>query len=103
MPPKPHADPWHADALRDRLHKRGFTHLRVRKRGAALTIESGPDDNPWAHARLKRDTVHLWTLQMAGRGGRWEITPFRGTMDELVEILTDSFPWTIAHIEGGTR
>ena len=70
--------------------------MRVRKRGAVLTIESGSDDDPWPHARLKRDTVHLWILQMAARGHRWEVTPFRGTMDELVELLTDSFPWTIA-------
>ena len=99
MPRRPHAEPWHADALRSRLHARGLDHLRVRKRGAVLTIESGPDEQPWPHARLKRDTVHLWTLDMAVRGGRWETTPFRGTMDELVAILVDDFPWTIAAIE----
>ncbi len=99
MPRRPHADPWHADGLRDRLHARGFDHLRVRKRGSVLTIESGPADDPWRHARLNRDTVHLWTLMMGVRGRRWETTPFRGTLDELVDLLAENFPWTLAPVE----
>jgi transposase len=78
---------------------RGGEHLRVRKRGAVLTIESGDKANPWPHARLRRDTVHLWLLEMAVRGGRWERTPFRGLMNELVDVLFDDFPWTIAPVE----
>jgi hypothetical protein len=93
--PKPSAEPHHASELTRLLHDRGQNHLRVRKRGAVLTIESGPDDAPWRHARLRRDTVHLWTLEMATRGATWERTPFRAQMGELVEVLTDMFPWTI--------
>lgn len=97
--PKQSAETWHASKLQRLLHERGATHLRVRKRGALLTIESGDNDSPWKHARLRRDTVHLWCLEMAIRGGRWERTPFRALMEDLVELLVEQFPWTIAPIE----
>lgn len=97
--PKYNADPHHISQLTALLHERGGEHLRVRKRGAVLTIESGDKVNPWPHARLRRDTVHLWLLEMAVRGGRWERTPFRGLMNELVDALFDDFPWTIAPVE----
>jgi hypothetical protein len=41
-------------------------------RGDALTIESDPPDDPVRHARLRRQTASLWTLDMVVRGGRWE-------------------------------
>ena len=97
--PKPSADAHHADDLTRLLHKRGQTHLRVRKRGAVLTIESGPEGDPWSHARLRRDTVHLWTLEMAVRGGKWETTPFRNQMSDLVDMLVGTFPWTIGPMD----
>jgi hypothetical protein len=28
-----------------------------------VIIESGPEADPNAHARLRRDTVHLWSLE----------------------------------------
>jgi len=71
----------------------------VKKRGALLTIVSGDEADPWPHARLRRDTVHLWRLEMAVRGGRWERTPFRAQMEELMDMLVDAFPWTIAPVD----
>lgn len=88
-----------AEQLTRLLHNGGATHLRVRNRAALLTIESGPEHDPWPHARLRRDTVHLWTLEMAVRGGRWETTPFRGLMTELVEMLLHDFGWTLSPME----
>ena len=97
--PRFSADTYQAKQLEKLLHDRGATHLWVRKRGALLTILSGPKEDPWPHARLRRETVHLWRLEMAVRGGRWERTPFRATMAELVDALADQFPWTIAPVE----
>lgn len=97
--PRFNAESYQAEQLAKLLHDRGATHLRVRKRGGLLTIVSGDQDDPWPHARLRRDTVHLWRLEMAVRGGRWERTPFRATMDELVDLLVDQFSWTIAPVQ----
>ncbi|WP_437973326.1 hypothetical protein WMF11_31000 [Sorangium sp. So ce295] len=37
-----------------------------------VIIESGPEADPIAHARLRRDTVHLWTLEIATHADRWD-------------------------------
>jgi len=62
-----------------------------------LTIESGPEDDPFSHARMARVSVHLWTLEMPTRTGRFDPTPFRDLMDNLWYLLVTSFPWTLAN------
>lgn len=73
-------------------------HLRARRRGRVVTVESGPTDDPIVHARFRRDTVHLWMLEMPARGGRWDRTPFRDTVEHLMELLEATFPWTLTPI-----
>jgi hypothetical protein len=77
---------------------KGATHLRVRRRADLLVLESGPLEDPIPHARLRRDTVHLWRLEFATHRGTWERTEFRGPRQELLDLITDAFPWTIAPI-----
>jgi hypothetical protein len=96
--PKPRAVSHDADAVVALLHKHRLKHLRVRHRADVLTIESGPADDPFAHARLRRDTVHYWRLEMATHTGRWERTPHRGTRDELVTLLVGVYGWTLQEI-----
>lgn len=80
-----------------------LAHIRVRKRGELLVIESGPDDDPVSHARLRRTTKQWWTLEMATHTGRWERTPFRATRDELLNMLVEQFGWTLTDIAGGAH
>lgn len=96
--PRQHAEPSHVSYVEELLHKRGASHVRARKRGAAVIIESGPSDNPVRHFRVRRDTIHLWCLDMAARNGRWERTPFRALLSELVDMVCDSFPWVLTPI-----
>lgn len=104
--PAPAIEPWTVDGLQRKLHKRQLDHLRVRKRGLVLTLLEGPEDDPWPRVRFRRDTVHLWTLEMGVRAGKkWEKTPYRDTLDNLLELLTSAFPWTVAPLlenSGGT-
>ena len=93
------AEPYQATDLREFFHEQGLEHLRVRKYGAQLIIESGPEKDPIKHARFKRDTVHLWKLDMATHTGRWETTPFRGLLDDLRQMLVDDFGWVLTPIE----
>lgn len=92
------AETWDASDLQRFLHEQGHEHLRVRKHGALLVIESGPDDDPVNHARFRRDTVHYWTLEMATHTGKWERTGLRGTLDDLRQMLVDTFGWTLTAI-----
>jgi len=92
------ADEWDADGAAAFLHEHGHSTLRVKKRGALLTIESGPEDAPIKHARLRRDTVHLWLLEIADHRGRFEPTGFRDSRDKLLETLINDFPWVLTQI-----
>jgi hypothetical protein len=88
-----------ADALESFLLGLGHKHLRVRRRADVLTIESGPTDDPYPHARLRRVTVQYWRLEMPNSSGKWDLTPFRGLRADVQKLLVDSFPWTIAALE----
>lgn len=98
MPAKPKAESYDASRVQDALHAAGATHLRARKHGVAVLVESGPTRDPDKHFRLRRDTVHLWCLDMANHSGRWERTPFRDNLDALVLMVLEQFPWTLTPI-----
>ena len=96
--PAPAAESSHATQVAALLHQYGAKHLRTRKYGSSVIVESGPTADPVKHLRLRRDTVHLWRLDIATHTGRWEATPFRTQLPEIVEIVVASFPWTLAPI-----
>ena len=98
MPAKQKAEAHHASGVEQLLHEAGATHVRTRCYGATVIVQSGPEDDPVKHFRLRRDTVHLWLLEPAGRGGRWERTPFRGNLQEMVSTAIDTFPWILTEI-----
>ncbi|HVZ89206.1 MAG TPA: hypothetical protein VHG72_19720 [Polyangia bacterium] len=98
--PKQQAEDSHAKAVQRLLHARDFGHLRARRYGATVIIESGPDGDVYKHMRLTRDGVHVWVLHFADRNGRWEPTPFRGQLEELVTLVADTFPWTLQDVHG---
>ena len=95
--PKLAAEDYHADELQEALALGGFTHLRVRRRGDLLTIESGAKGRePFPHARVRRETVHLWRLEMPTSTGRWQTTPIRDLSDNIVAALIFEFAWALA-------
>ena len=96
---KHNAESWDASELNTYLHEQGHTHLRVRRRADLLVIESGPDGDPIKHARLRRATVHLWTLEMATHTGKWQPTGLRGLLDEIKNSLVHDFGWVLTPIE----
>ena len=97
MPAARRAEEAHVADVRAFLDEHeGLEHLRARRRADLITLESGADDNPIAHARLRRIAVHLWTLECATHAGRWERTPFRGLLDEILDVLVSTFPWIVA-------
>jgi len=100
MPKPPYADQDDADDLLELLHtERDLTHLRVRRRGGVLTIESGPKDDVVQHARLRRVTQHKWTLEVATHMGEWQATGLREPMPVLVQTLKQQFPWVLTPLE----
>ncbi len=80
------------------LQDQGLTHLHVRTWGKYLIIYSGDPAEAENRARLTQLRRDHYRLDMAGRGGRWETTPYIGTMSDLLATLTGDFgfvlvPW----------
>jgi hypothetical protein len=98
--PKYQAEDSHAKTTERLLHARDFAHLRARRYGATILVESGPKDDAYKHLRFTRDGVHVWFLHIADHRGRWEPTHFRGSLDELVMLVADTFPWTLQSVHG---
>jgi hypothetical protein len=96
VPTLPPAEQDDADDVLELLHaNRDLRHLRVRRRGGVLTIESGPKDDVISHARLRRVTKHLWTLEVATHMEHWQSTGLRSLLPDLVRALEQQFPWVL--------
>lgn len=74
-------------ALERELRTRGLEVFRVTKRGKALLIVSGDDDDPDVHARLTSVGTRQWRVDVRHHSGRWEQTPFVGDLGESIETL----------------
>jgi len=92
-----HAEEHHLDDVEDFLEADDqLEHLRARRRGNAITIESGSKQNLAAHARLRRVSVHRWSLEIADHLERWEPTPYTDELEPLLKLLVSDFPWVLA-------
>ena len=97
--PKHTADELQRFSLEGYLHGKGLTHLRVRRYGIQLIVESGPPGDPVRHIRFHRHGAHIWTLDVANHTGAWEPTAFRGKIEALADQVAAEFPWTLEPIE----
>ncbi len=80
------------------LQRRKLKHLRAKRRADSLTLASGTRNDPWPRARFRLVTRQLWTLDVAHHTGRWEPTPFRAPLRELLDLLADNFPWVLSDL-----
>lgn len=69
----------------------GLGHLWVKKHGDSLTIHSGDVGDPHAHARITHLGRQQWGLSLPRHTGRWERTPFVGSMAEVIDTLITDF------------
>ncbi len=94
---KPKVTAHDADAARKYFDEfKGLEHLRLRIRADLLVIESGPDNDPIPHARLRRLSAQAWRLEMATHDERWERTPDLGPMRSLLQRLVEVYTWILA-------
>lgn len=74
----------------------GLGHLAVKRRGRSLTLCSEDAYGPNRHAKLDWLGANLWGLSFPTRSGRWQRTPFTGSLDELLQVLTQMLGWHLA-------
>ena len=70
-----------------------LNHLCVKRRGDSLTMVSSLSSDIEKHARLTHLGRDQWGLSLPRHTGRWERTPFTGTMEALVGTLQTDFSW----------
>lgn len=75
----------------------GLDHLRVKKLGGSITICSADGTDEEKHARLTQLGRATWGLSFPHHTGRWERTPFVGSMQELVATLVRDFSFYLEH------
>ena len=97
--PKHHASNEDASYVRSKLKRPGLRHLRARHRSDLITVESGPTHDRVRHVRFRRDTVHLWILEIANHRGAWERTPYRDLLPKLIELVIEEIPWVLQRAE----
>ena len=93
---KPKASDFDLDRLQDMLERQdGLGHLTVRKYGAHLILESEGQDGSRKHARFTAVSRQYWTIGFPDHRGRWEKTPYRGTLREMLDLTMTAFPWML--------
>jgi len=93
------AEDIHVESAERLLRKhRALAHIRVRKRADTIVLESGPKDDPVPHARLRRVTAQCWSLEMPTHAGRWQPTPDRAPIQQVIATLVDNYPWALTPI-----
>jgi len=81
-----------AQKLLDSLHQKGYSHLKVAVRGQHLVIYStSPEGDKFNRIRFSPVSSTEYQLGIANHKGRWEATPFAGTLSELTKLLTEQF------------
>jgi len=78
------------------LKDKGLHHLNVLARGDHTVIYSEDDGEKINRARLTYIGHDSFQLGIANHRGKWEITPFQGTLPELVEMLTGQFSFILS-------
>ncbi len=93
-------EPHHLQSVQEFVDcQAGLEHLRCRSRADVITLESGPPEDPYPHARLRRVAVDLWRLEMPTRSGRWEPTPARGPLSDVLSSLISDFGWVLEPVD----
>jgi hypothetical protein len=69
----------------------GLEHINIKKHGDSLIFFSGEGGQRTNHARLTSLGGRVGGLSLAMFGGRWERTPFVGTLAELTVVLVENF------------
>lgn len=90
------ADEDHLDDVEDFLERhKQWKHLRARRRGDAIIIESGPKSDVSTHVRLRRISAQRWSLDISDHLGRWEPTPYEAALEPLLKQIATEFAWVL--------
>ena len=77
------------------LGERGFTHLKVVRRGDHLVVYSEEDGLKSNRIRFTRVGLGRYQLGFANHRGTWQGSPFEGSLSELLALALGQFAFTL--------
>jgi hypothetical protein len=77
------------------LAEQHLDHLQVLTRGAHLVVYSEEDGAKWNRIRFTHLGGQGYLLAIADHRGRWEDTPFTGSLPELLHLVATDFAWVL--------
>ena len=86
---------WIIKEIENGLHDAGLNHLKVTTRGENIVIFSEYNGKKENRCRFTHMSERKYLLGIADHNGRWETTPFEGTIDELLEMVINQFGWVL--------
>jgi hypothetical protein len=86
---------YNATIIEDTLHKKGYEYLKTRVYKNTIVVYSEYDGTKENRFRFIHNSNKNYTLCMATHTGRWELTVFKGTIEELLSIVIDDFNWIL--------
>ena len=87
-----------AETVYQTLHQKGLAHLKVTTRGTNIVVFSecdGVKDNRFRFSKLSGAT---YALHVADHKGKWEPTPYAGSITELLGLIFAQFGWILEDI-----
>jgi len=85
--------------IEGKLHEKDLKHLKVTKRGDSLVVYSEDSNGKENRCRFTYKKRGIYNLSMSNHTGRWEATPFEESLEELLEMVIEQFPWTLIDYE----
>jgi len=85
--------------IESKLKEKELNHLKVAKRGVNIVVYSEDKNNKENRCRFTFIEPGSFILNMANHSGKWEPTPFEGSLDELLEMVIEQFPWTLTNYD----
>ena len=82
-----------------KLKEHQLNHLKVSKRGNRITIYSEYEGIKENRCRFTNIASKKYILDMANHTGKWEPTPFEGSVADLLEMLIEQFPWMLTNYD----
>ena len=84
------------EALEQILSGKGYSHLLVKGRGQHLIIYAQHPENKEPRLRLTALPGGICGLSFCSHSGKWERTPFVGSMQNILDTVENQFGW---HLE----
>jgi hypothetical protein len=83
--------------VEQKLSEKNLTYLNVTIRGNNIVIYSEYEKEKEKENRCRFTKVgsRSYIMNMANRTGKWETTPFEGSLPEMVEMVIEQFPWVL--------